>query len=275
MTANASRNPSAWTVVLPFYNEEGFLEETLASLAAQTLPARLILVDNASTDRSPEIAGAFARDHPHLAVTIVLEETPGKASALETGIALVETDFVATADADTFYPPDYLEQANALFEKAGPGGVATLAFGTPREGAPGHGPARRKGAMVSRLMPRQTHSGGYGQSFRTADLKAVGGFSRDLWPYCLMDHEIMHRLTKRGRLLYSADHWCAPSPRRSDRARVRWTLGERLLYHVTPFERRDWFFYKFLKKRFDARGVSELNLRKKEWATNHAKAGER
>ncbi len=280
----APQPPARWSVVLPYYNEAGFLEATLTSLAAQTLNAACILVDNGSTDGSPAIAEAFKSQQPGLTVVLLTEPTPGKAFALAAGIAAVETPFVATADADTFYPPSYLERADRLFADAGPDGVAALAFGAPPEGAPGHAATLRKGAIAARLMPRQTHSGGYGQAFRTEDLRAVGGFDASIWPYCLMDHEIMHRLTKRGdgaaRLLYAEDHWCAPSPRRADRAGVRWTLPERLLYHACPFSRRDWFFYEFLARRFEARGLSQLNLRRKEWepptdAANDGKRGQR
>ncbi len=272
MTPLTDSPPSAgadWTVIIPFYNEEGYLEATLASFAAQTLEAAYILVDNASTDTSPGIAKAFEANNPGLSVTLIREETPGKAAALATGIASAATPYIATADADTYYPPEYLARADRLFREAGPEAVAALAFGAPPESEPGHAGVLQKGSIVSKLMPRQCHTGGYGQCFNTAALKEVGSFSRERWPYCLMDHEIIHRLTKlhhgRGKLLYAADHWCAPSPRRADRGRVRWTLPERLLYHIVPFHRRDWFFYEFLANRFKARGVSELNLRRKEW----------
>lgn len=265
----AELHQSRWSIVLPYFNEEDFLETTLRSLCAQSLPARLILVDNGSTDTSPEIAAAFQMACQDLEIHLIREPTPGKAYALATGIAAVETPFVATADADTYYPPRYIERADRLFAEAGKYGVAALAFGAPPEGARGHSTTLRKGALAARAMPRQTHTGGYGQAFRTEELRGAGGFDPAIWPYCLMDHEIMHRLTKRhhgkGRLLYAEDHWCAPSPRRANRAGVRWTLPERLLYHVCPFERRDWFFYEFLASRFEARGLSQLNLRRKEW----------
>ncbi|HAZ27036.1 TPA: glycosyltransferase family 2 protein, partial [Candidatus Acetothermia bacterium] len=48
------------TVVVPVLNEEEFLEETLRSLRAQTFTDfELLVVDNGSTDRSPEIARGF------------------------------------------------------------------------------------------------------------------------------------------------------------------------------------------------------------------------
>ena len=269
MQQRNDENKKQWTLVLPFFNEEAYLADTLASLAAQTLTPKFILVDNASTDASNQIAREFQKHNAHLDIRVETEARPGKSSALATGISLVDTEFTATADADTYYPPDYLQRTQKLFDKAGATALAVLAFGAPRTGFDGRPFARLKNRIAVRLMPRQTHSGGYGQSFRTEALKSVGGFTPEIWPYCLMDHEIMHRLIKSqpgARLIYDSDHWCAPSSRRSDRRRVRWTLPERLLYHVTPFSRRDWFFYDFLQEQFDARGLSELNLRRKEWS---------
>ena len=75
----------------------------------------------------------------------------------------------------------------------------------------------------------------------------------------------MHRVGKFGELHYDFEHWCRPSARRASRANVRWTVAERLLYHVTPPRDRDWFFYHFLRRRFEMRGMSELNLRQKPW----------
>ena len=49
-----------WTFVIAYYNEADFLPATLAALAAQTVPFRLVLVDNGSTDGSDAIARAFA-----------------------------------------------------------------------------------------------------------------------------------------------------------------------------------------------------------------------
>lgn len=260
-----------WGVVIPFYNEEDFLAQTLASIASQTLaPNQIVLVDNGSSDGSRAAVAAFMLDHPNVAVEILDEETPGKASALKRGLAAIDTEFVATCDADTIYPPNYLAVADALFEEGGDATAAVLAFGVGNGASLASRFTRFKGVIAARLMPSQAHSGGYGQSFRTSALKAVGGFDPAIWPFCLMDHEVIHRIASKGELKYSYRHWCAPSSRRGDRKRVRWTLGERLLYHVTPRNRRDWLFYSFLWQRFQARRVSELNLREKPWSAAQA-----
>jgi hypothetical protein len=47
---------------------------------------------------------------------------------------------------------------------------------------------------------------------------------------------------------------------------VRWTLGERLLYHATPYAAKDWFFYRFLAPRLSRRGMRDTVLRQRQWA---------
>jgi glycosyltransferase involved in cell wall biosynthesis len=260
----SANKPGSIAVVIPFFNEERYLASTLASLAAQVRPPdRVILVDNASTDGSAPIAAAFVERNPDLNPALLSESRPGKASALAAGLARVEEEFVATCDADTYYPPLYLAVAERLLAA---GADAAIAFGVPREASVKAALLRAKGAVAAALAPGQTHGGGYGQSFRMTALLDAGGFSAERWGYCLMDHEIMHRIVARGgRLGYAFDHWCAPSPRRRDRRSVRWTLSERLFYHVIPRARRDWFFYEFLAPRFAERKLGELALRQKTW----------
>jgi hypothetical protein len=73
----------------------------------------------------------------------------------------------------------------------------------------------------------------------------------------------MHRMAKFGRLAYGPGLWCAPSPRPRDRESIRWTLGERILYHTTPKPARDWFFYQFLARRLAARRLSSDRIRER------------
>lgn len=257
-----------WSVVVPYYNEAaGFLEPTLRSLLAQTArPLELILVDNGSTDESAAIARCVAAEFPSVAVRHLTERRPGQVHALEMGLAAVETEFVAICDADTIYPPHYLDHAFALFDRHGPNVVAVLAMGVGVDPDSWNARIKRwKGVILSQVLRNQAHTGGYAHCFRTAALRAAGGYSKRLWPYLLKDHEIIHRLLKQGRTLYHPDQWCQPSNRRLDRSTVRWTLSERLLYHFTPYAAKDWFFYVFLASRFERRGMSDLKLRARAW----------
>ena len=52
-------------IVIPTYNEEKFIALTLQSLAEQTVvPTKVIVVNDSSTDSTPEIVSDFAKKHP-------------------------------------------------------------------------------------------------------------------------------------------------------------------------------------------------------------------
>jgi glycosyltransferase involved in cell wall biosynthesis len=257
----------AWSVVIPYYNEAAFLPKTLASLIAQEYrPFRLILVDNASSDGSAAICREIMADHRGIETLHLHEPRPGKIHALERALTHVDTPFVALGDADTWYPPHYLRRCDALFARGPDDLVAVMAMDVYGDPAGWRARLRRATYMlIARLLSKQTHTGGYGQSFRTAALKRVGGFSERLWPYVLLDHEIMQRLFKIGRARYAFDLWCMPSPRRADRRSVRWNLLERLLYHATAYRLKDWYFYRFLAPRLARRKLGHLSLREKSW----------
>lgn len=254
-----------WSVVVPVYNEAAYLPRTLASLAAQTIPFRLILVDNGSTDTGIAAARDFIAEH-RLDAEILSEPVSGQVHALRAGIARVATELVAICDADTFYPPHYLATAGRLFDARGDACVACCAWPVPETGGRLKRLARAAHRLgVARLLPRQNHVSGAGQSFRTTALRAAGGYDAALWPYVLKDHELMHRVLQLGSQAYAADLWCIPSERRADRRAVRWRLVERLRYHLTPFARKTAFFRDYLKPRFAARGQADTVLRAGAW----------
>ncbi len=200
-------------------------------------------------------------------VLYLSEPRPGKAHALETGCGAVCCEFVALFDADTIYPPHYLELCEALFAGSDQKLSAVMAIDIYRD--PDVFPSRvrrRYPALAQKIRPHLCFTGGYGQVFRTEALERAGGFSAQNWPYVLLDHEIMVRIHKNGASLYSPDLWCRPSPRRADRSRVRWTLFERSLYHILPSSLQDWFFHRFLAPRFRKRGLFGQRLRERTWS---------
>lgn len=255
-----SELPSEWSVIIPFYNEVDFLTDTLTSLAAQTRPFRLILVDNGSIDGSAAAAMACCA-RLGLDAMLLGERRPGKVFALATGLARVSTPLVATCDADTWYPPEYLAEAEILL--AAHGRVAAGAFFAGRDDRVAH---RRKALHIRfmpKLLPRQCHTGGAGQVFHTAALRRAGGFDARRWNYVLEDHEIIHRIHREGGMAYGVRFWCAPSPRERNRESIRWTLVERLVYHAVAPIAGDWFFYGFLAHRLGRRRMTSERIRER------------
>lgn len=254
--------PCSWTVIVPFFNERDLIGATLESLAAQDMRFELLLIDNGSTDGSGAVAAA-ACARLGLAHTLLVETRPGKVNALATGVDLVRTCYVATCDADTLYPRDYLRQAARLLDR---GAVAAGAyFVAPGADEADHAKAARRMMRSAALLPDQCHTGGAGQVFRTAALRRAGQFDARRWGYVLEDHEILHRVGKHGPIAYGDSFWCAPSPRERDRASIRWTLVERLAYHLTPQPARDWFFYGFLARRLQHRKLTSDRIRERQF----------
>ena len=249
-----------WTVLVPFFNEAAGIVATLESLAAQTAPLRVVLIDNGSTDGSGVIARA-ACQRLRLGHLLVVERRPGKVAALEAGLARVDTAYVATCDADTWYPPHYLSAAGRVLAR---GNAIAGAFFVP-EAADARTRRReaRRIAATAALLRGQCHTGGAGQAFRTEALRRAGGFDPRRWGFVLEDHEVIHRVLRHGAMRYARDLWCSPAPRPRDRASIRWTVGERLLYCVAAPVAGDWFFYHFLASRLSARRLTSERIRER------------
>jgi glycosyltransferase involved in cell wall biosynthesis len=255
--------------IIPYYNEEKYLADTLRSLLHQErTPDQIILIDNSSTDSSASIAhsilGASSAD---IRIKHLYEKRPGKIHALETALPEVDCEYVALGDADTSYPSHYLQRAEELFAKHGDKYLAVMALPVfTNIKKPAEKKRIRQMVRDSKKFPKKCFTGGFGQIFRTKALLKAGGFSYEQWPHCLMDHEIMNRVLKHGRSLYDEKMWCMPSPRREDkRQNVRWNMWERIVYKYSPSFMNDWVFYSFLDKRFQKRGLDQKNLRNQPW----------
>ncbi len=256
-----------FAVVLPYYNEADYLADTLASLVAQSHPIRqLILVDNASTDGSEAICRRLLADCRIPEVVYLHEPRPGWIHALEHGTRHVRTEFLAFADADTYYPPHYLATCARLFRRARLGCVGVMAKDIRTPHSSWSSTAMRWAfAGIAKILPRHCFTGGAGQAFRTAAYRAAGGYTSTRWQYVLADHELISRIHKFGPTAYHPDHWCAPSPRRGDRTDVSWNKLEQLVYFLTPSFAHDWFFHRFLARRFEQRRLDQLKLREQTW----------
>jgi len=109
------------SVVVPVYNEEAGLEEflrrTLGVLAALPHPSELILVDDGSRDRSPEIIAKAAEGHPGLVVGVLLNRNYGQHAAVLAGFGCCRGEIVVTLDADLQNPPEEIPRLVAKAEE--------------------------------------------------------------------------------------------------------------------------------------------------------------
>lgn len=96
------------SIVIPAYNEERFIGKLLERIRQVPIETRgftrqVIVVDDGSRDRTPEIVQGFAE------VRLIRQANQGKGAAVQTGIRAATGDYVLVQDADLEYDPnDYL-----------------------------------------------------------------------------------------------------------------------------------------------------------------------
>ncbi|HEX4298231.1 MAG TPA: glycosyltransferase family A protein [Devosia sp.] len=110
----------AYTVVVPSYNAAGFIVETLRSVFAQSVPpSRVIVVDDGSTDTTGAVVAGFGHG-----VEVVRQDNTGPGGATTRGLALVDTEYVATLDHDDLWVPTKIAiQFDCLARDRGVAGV--------------------------------------------------------------------------------------------------------------------------------------------------------
>lgn len=106
------------SVVLPTCDRAEQTRRCLDALAKQTFDSyEIIVVDDASTDGTPDMLEAFAREHPDLPVRILRQESNlGANRSRNRGVQASRAPFVAFLDSDCVAEPDWIEQLMAGFE---------------------------------------------------------------------------------------------------------------------------------------------------------------
>lgn len=92
------------SVIIPVYNTSRYLRECLDSVAAQThSDLEVIIIDDGSTDDSPEIcAGAARHDHRF---RVIRQANAGQSAARNTGLDTASGDYVMFMDSDDIAHP--------------------------------------------------------------------------------------------------------------------------------------------------------------------------
>ncbi len=102
-----------FSVIIPLYNKDAFIADTLNSVLNQNFTDfEIIVINDGSTDNSLHIAtktlSAFK------AKTIISQTNKGLSATRNEGILLAKGDIIALLDADDIWEPNYLEELNTL-----------------------------------------------------------------------------------------------------------------------------------------------------------------
>jgi glycosyltransferase involved in cell wall biosynthesis len=137
------------SVVVPVYNGEAVLPTLLESLVNLDYPTdrlEVILVDNNSNDRTPELLAATS-------FKVIFEARPGCGTARNAGIRCAQGEFIACTDADCVVDPSWLKDLLSGFDAANVGVVA----GTIQPYAINHPIERYEALRLNDPGHRSTH----------------------------------------------------------------------------------------------------------------------
>ncbi len=191
------------SVVIPAYNEEKYLGKTLQSLVLQETKYsfEVVVVDNASTDRTADVAESFSSQLNHLRV--IRESKKGRGQARATGMDASRGRIILCTDADAVLPPNWVEKMVDALE-ANPAAVAVSSAGKIVDFDPITNALYWLGDLFYmysyRIFLGYNTIVGFSLAVRAQAYQRSGGFRLDL--RAQEDLELGIRLRKEGQILF-------------------------------------------------------------------------
>ena len=94
------------SIIIPVYNSEKYLAETITSAISQTWNNKeIIIIDDGSTDNSLTIAESFANEH----IKIFSQPNKGASAARNKGLHEAKGDYIQFLDGDDLLMPNKIE----------------------------------------------------------------------------------------------------------------------------------------------------------------------
>jgi glycosyltransferase involved in cell wall biosynthesis len=109
-------DPTLISVIMPCHNAAAHVEEAVGSALGQSYPhVELIVVDDGSTDGSPDILQRLAAEHP-TRITLDFQNRSGPFAARNRALVHANGNYIAFLDADDAWHPDALRQMHDALE---------------------------------------------------------------------------------------------------------------------------------------------------------------
>ncbi len=180
------------SVVIPVYNGEKYLEETIQScLASIHRPLEIIIVNDGSTDNSLEIATKYAGKYAH--IQVISQPNAGVSAALNTGCKTANGLYLFPLGADDLISENYLSEAAKVLDRQPE--VKVVYCEAEKFGE--FGRKKWKLKPFSRNLLARDNMIFACSLFRKSDWEAVDGFSEDM-KMGREDWEFWIKLLKKG-----------------------------------------------------------------------------
>jgi len=105
------------TAIVPAYNAEKYIEKTILSVLAQTEKCKLMIVNDASKDKTLQVAKMYQEQYPEQICVIDKKLNEGVSEARNSGIRQADTEYVAFLDADDWWSKEKIELQLAKMEQ--------------------------------------------------------------------------------------------------------------------------------------------------------------
>jgi glycosyltransferase involved in cell wall biosynthesis len=106
---------SKLSIIIPAYNADKYIAETIRSVLAQTMGDwEMILINDGSTDSTGEIIGQFLNDGR---IHYSEQKNAGVSATRNAGLLKVKGEYIAFLDADDYILPDNFEEKMAVFTR--------------------------------------------------------------------------------------------------------------------------------------------------------------
>ena len=181
---------STVSVVIPAYNAEKCLGETLASVFAQTRPAdEILVIDDGSQDNTEAVVKSFGDR-----VRYIRQSNQGIAGARNVGIHEAKSEWIALLDHDDLMLPEKLQKEMAIAEARPELAVVYSSFDVfYPDGSTKHMPVFPAQGLWPAIRYRTPILPSTAIIRRSA-LEEVGGFTN---VYCVDDWDLWFRLLRR------------------------------------------------------------------------------
>jgi len=167
------------TVVIPVYNREKYIETAITSILKQTLKNwKLIIIDDGSTDHTPDIIEKFISNKIKL---VRLPKNQGTGKALQTALTMIETPYFVIVDSDDWIEPQTLEVLLKVMEKQP--STTSLVYGNTvswmKNGGKFYKLVRQHRSFKEKYDFIKYRPMIYPRFFRTKTVRQVNGFETD------------------------------------------------------------------------------------------------